>query len=137
MTLEQLSNFRMEVARHALSSFDFTHSNFIYNEKIMETWKKEGDTYAITIPVKKQTGKKYKEDNVIFYVDFKEGDFQLSNDEGGIQACLESSGIRIGNINDIFFTEIKNIYKELDLKYLEDVSKEIILTPKEKFNIKF
>ena len=35
------------------------------------------------------------------------------------------------------YEEIKNIYKKLDSKYLEDVSKDITPKPVEKFNIKF
>lgn len=140
MTLEQLDFFRMEVARHALNSFNFAHPNFEYNEKIMETWKKEGDTLTLSLPVKKYNKSNntfYKDDNVVFYVDFKNGDFNLSNEEGGIQACLESTGERIGDINPKFYEEIKNIYKKLDSKYLEDVSKDITPKPVEKFNIKF
>lgn len=140
MTLEQLDSFRMEVARHALNSFNFAHPNFEYNEKIMETWKKEGDTLTLSLPVKKYNKSNntfYKDDNVVFYVDFKNGDFNLSNEEGGIQACLESTGERIGDINPKFYEEIKNIYKKLDSKYLEESSKDITPKPVEKFNIKF
>ncbi len=140
MTLEQLASFRMEVAQHAFSSFDFSHPNFSYNEKIMENWKKEGNTQILVLPVKKHNefnNAVYKEDNVIFYVDFKDNDFHLSNEEGGIQACLESTGERIGDIHPEFFDEIKNIYTKLDIKYLEEVSKEVVPTPKEKFAIKF
>lgn len=140
MTLEQLASFRMEVAQHAFNSFDFTHPNFSYNEKIMETWKNEGNTQLFVLPVKKHNKSNnsiYKEDNVIFYVDFKDNDFHLSNEEGGIQACLESTGERIGDINPKFYDEIKTIYSKLEIQYLEDVSKEIVPTPKESFTIKF
>lgn len=41
MTLEQLDSFRMEVARHALNSFNFAHPNFEYNEKIWKLGKKK------------------------------------------------------------------------------------------------
>ena len=67
----------------------------------METWKKEGDTLTLSLPVKKYNKSNntfYKDDNVVFYVDFKNGDFNLSNEEGGLQACLESTGERIGDI---------------------------------------
>lgn len=140
MTLEQLDFFRMEVARHALNSFSFSHPNFEYNEKIMETWKNEGDTLSLSLPVKKYNQSNntfYKDDNVIFYVDFKSGDFHLSNEEGGIQACLESTGERIGETKPKFHEEIKNIYTKLDNQYLEDVSKDITPKTTGNFNIKF
>lgn len=140
MTLEQLDSFRMEVARHALNSFSFAHNNFEYNEKIMENWKNEGDTFSLSLPVKKYNKSNnafFKDDNVIFYVDFKDGDFHLSNEEGGIQACLESTGERIGEINSKFHEEIKQVYIKLDNRYLEEVSKEITPKAKENFNIKF
>jgi hypothetical protein len=140
MTLEQLDFFRMEVARHALNSFNFAHPNFEYNEKIMENWKNEGDTLSLSLPVKKYNKSNntfYKDDNVVFYVDFKNGDFHLSNEEGGIQACLESTGERIGSTKPKFHEEIKNIYTKLDNQYLEDISKDIAPKTTEKFNIKF
>jgi len=140
MTLEQLDFFRMEVARHALNSFNFAHPNFEYNEKIMENWKNEGDTLSLSLPVKKYNKSNntfYKDDNVVFYVDFKNGDFHLSNEEGGIQACLESTGERIGSTKQKFHEEIKNIYTKLDNQYLEDISKDIAPKTTEKFNIKF
>lgn len=139
MTLEQLDLFRMEVARHSFNSFDFTHKNIKYDEKAMESWKQEGNTYTLTFPIKEYDPKKNteKEDRVIFYVDFKDNDFHLSNEEGGLQACVESSGKRIGSLNEKFNDLIENVYKTIDMKYLDEVSKDIVLPSKETFKIKF
>jgi len=138
MTLEQMDLFRMEVARQAFDSYDFSHPNVIYNEKVMETWNKEGNTYSITLPLnEKIKDGKVENDNVILYVDFKDNDFRLDNEEGGIHAYSEKKGNRIGKICDTFYQDIESFYNKLDAQYLEEVSKEVVVEPKERFNIKF
>lgn len=138
MTLEQMDIFRMEVARQAFDSYNFSHPNVIYNEKVMETWEKKGNTYSITLPLNEQTKNgNIEEDNVILYVDFKDNDFRLDNEEGGVHAYSEKKGNRIGKICDDFYENIEAFYNKLDAQYLEEVAKEVVVEPKERFNIKF
>lgn len=134
MTLDDVNEQRLESARRAFDNFNFEEKDISYGIKKVEKWEKEGNTYTLTVPAVIKENKKYeRNDNVVLYVDFKDNSFELEN----VEACVESTGQRVGFMPERFYEFEKEKFNEVSKKFNEKVIAQPIVKKKTGFSNEF